>query len=71
MDDVDEKTCADRRYAKHGDYSIAGMMKGVAAHCNQIDILVHSVAFSPEITKKALDTSRKAYLTALSAAPVR
>ena len=41
-------------------------MNGVAAHCNQIDILVHSIAFSPEITKKALETSRKAYLTALS-----
>ena len=32
MDDVDEKTRNDRRYAKHGDYSIQGMMKGVAAH---------------------------------------
>ena len=66
MEDVDEKTRNDRRFAKHGDYSIQGMMKGVAAHCNQIDILVHSVAFSPEITNKAVDTSRKAYLTALS-----
>ena len=36
------------------------------AHCNQIDILVHSIAFSPEIKNKAIDTSRKAYLTALS-----
>ncbi len=66
MDDVDEKTRNDRRYAKHGDYSIQGLMKGVAAHCNQIDILVHSIAFSPEITNKAIDTTRKAYLTALS-----
>ena len=31
MADVDEKTRNDRRYAKHGDYSIQGMMKGVAA----------------------------------------
>jgi enoyl-[acyl-carrier protein] reductase I len=66
MDDVDEKTRNDRRYQKHGDYSIQGMMNAVTAHCNQIDVLIHSVAFSPEITKKALDTSRKAYLTALS-----
>src|SRR5205814_8481078 len=28
-------------------------------------ILVHSIAFSPEIKNKAIDTSRKAYLTAL------
>ncbi|HVS37310.1 MAG TPA: SDR family oxidoreductase [Gemmataceae bacterium] len=66
MDDVDEKTRTDRRYVKHGDYSIQGLVKGAAAHCGQIDILVHSVAFSPEITNKAIDTSRKAYLTALS-----
>jgi enoyl-[acyl-carrier protein] reductase I len=31
-----------------------------------IDILIHSVAFSPEITKTHLETSRSAYLTALS-----
>ena len=31
-----------------------------------IDILVHSIAFSPEIKNKAIDTSRSAYLTALS-----
>src|SRR5581483_1971586 len=31
-----------------------------------IDILIHAIAFSPEIKNKAVDTSRKAYLTALS-----
>src|SRR5207249_9393753 len=31
-----------------------------------IDILIHSIAFSPEIKNKAVDTSRKAYLQALS-----
>jgi enoyl-[acyl-carrier protein] reductase I len=66
MDDVDDKTRNDRRFAKHGDYSIQGMMKGAAAHTGAVDVLVHSVAFSPEITNKAVDTSRKAYLTALS-----
>jgi enoyl-[acyl-carrier protein] reductase I len=66
MDDVDEKTRNDRRFAKHGDYSIQGLMKGAAAVAGQIDVLIHAVAFSPEITHKAIDTSRKAYLTALS-----
>src|SRR5207245_8325298 len=33
---------------------------------NAVDVLIHSVAFSPEIKNKAIDTSRKAYLTALS-----
>lgn len=66
MDDVDEKTRNDKRFAKHGDYSIKGMMDNFAKSYNAIDILVHSIAFSPEITHKAVDTSRKAYLTALS-----
>jgi enoyl-[acyl-carrier protein] reductase I len=66
MDDVDEKTRNDRRFQKRGDYSIQGMMNTMGKEFGAIDILVHSVAFSPEIKNKALDTSRKAYLMALS-----
>jgi enoyl-[acyl-carrier protein] reductase I len=66
MADVDEKTRNDRRYQRHGDYSIQGMIEGVKSHCGQVDILVHSIAFSPEIKNKAIDTSRSAYWTALS-----
>ena len=60
MDDVDEKTRNDRRWAKHGDYSIQGMIEAVGKEFGDIDILIHSVAFSPEIKNKAIDTSRKA-----------
>jgi enoyl-[acyl-carrier protein] reductase I len=70
MADVDEKTRTDRRYVRieeqYGDYSIEGLMKAVGSAFGQIDMLIHSVAFSPEITKKAVETSRQAYLTALS-----
>ncbi len=66
LDDVDQKTREDRRYVKHGDYSIQGLMAGVKEVTDSVDILIHSIAFSPEIKNKALDTSRKAYLTALS-----
>lgn len=66
MDDVDEKTRNDRRYQKHGDYSIQGLMERLKQDAGALDILIHSIAFSPEIQKKALDTSRSAYLTALS-----
>lgn len=66
MDDVDEKTRNDRRYQKHGDYSIKGLMETVANEFGHIDILIHSVAFSREIKNKAIDTSRGAYLEALS-----
>jgi enoyl-[acyl-carrier protein] reductase I len=66
MADVDEKTRNDKRYQRHGDYSIQGMMEQVGKEFGAIDILVHSVAFSPEIKNKAIDTSRSGYLTALS-----
>jgi enoyl-[acyl-carrier protein] reductase I len=66
MDDVDEKTRNDRRWAKHGDYSIKGMVDAVGKDYGGIDILIHSVAFAPEIKSKLIDTSRKGYWTALS-----
>lgn len=50
-----------------GDVSISGCVekvKGLAP--GGVDILVHSVAFSPEIAKSHVETSRGAYLTALS-----
>jgi enoyl-[acyl-carrier protein] reductase I len=66
MADVDEKTRNDRRYQRHGDYSIEGMISTLRKDFSAIDILIHSIAFSPEVTKKAVETSRQAYLTALS-----
>src|ERR1700682_1942745 len=48
MADVDEKTRSDRRFQKHGDYSIQGMMSAIAGSYEAIDVLVHSIAFSPE-----------------------
>jgi enoyl-[acyl-carrier protein] reductase I len=66
MDDVDEKTKNDRRWNKHGDFTIKGMIDQVGAEYPGVDILIHSVAFSAEIKNKAVDTSRKGYLNALS-----
>jgi len=66
MDDVDAETRADRHYQKYPDYSIRGCMETVGREFGGIDILVHSVAFSPEIKNRLIETSRKAYLTALS-----
>jgi enoyl-[acyl-carrier protein] reductase I len=65
MADVDEKTRSDRRYQKHGDYSIQGLIENFKKDFQSLDILIHAIAFSPEITKKAVETSRSAYLTAL------
>lgn len=66
MEDVDEKTKNDRRWNKHGDFTIKGMIDQVAADYGKVDILIHSVAFSAEIKNKMVETSRKGYLGALS-----
>jgi enoyl-[acyl-carrier protein] reductase I len=70
MADVPPETRSDRRYqrieAQFGDYSIQGLVEAVGKQFGAIDILIHSIAFSPEITRAAVDTSRKGYLTALS-----
>jgi enoyl-[acyl-carrier protein] reductase I len=68
--DVPEATRGDRRYKRveeqHGDYSIDGLMKSVKASHGGIDVLIHSVAFAPEIKSKLVDTTRAGYWTALS-----
>jgi enoyl-[acyl-carrier protein] reductase I len=68
--DVPPEMRGDRRYKRveeqFGDYSIAGLMKAVKASHGGIDILIHSVAFAPEIKSKLLDTTRAGYWTALS-----
>lgn len=70
MADVPQATRDDRRYQRiekeHGDYSIEGMAKKVGEKYGRIDFLVHSVAFSPEITKVSPEVSRQAYMTAMS-----
>ena len=65
MADVPEEIKADRRYAKFPDYSIQGTMDAVGQEFGGIDILIHSIAFSREITKLANDTTRKGYMEAL------
>src|SRR5262249_47719766 len=69
MADVAAEIRQDRRLVRiqeqHGDYSIEGLMKKLAPY-EHIDILIHSIAFSSEIKNKAVDTSRKGYLNALS-----
>lgn len=65
MADVPEEVRTDRRYAKFADYSIQGTVDAVGKEFGGIDILIHSVAFSREITKSAKDTSRKGYMEAL------
>src|SRR5581483_10111255 len=61
MADVPEEVRTDRWDAKFPEYSIQGSVDAVGKEFGGIDILIHSIAFSREITKPLIETSRKAY----------
>jgi enoyl-[acyl-carrier protein] reductase I len=65
MADVPEAVRTDRRYAKFPEYSIQGTVDAIGKEFGGIDIIIHSIAFSREITKTAVETSRAAYYEAL------
>jgi len=58
-----------KRYKDVGDFSIAGLAERLAADFGSpcIDVLVHSLANGPEVTKPLIETSRAGYLAAISA----
>lgn len=62
----DQETLIQEKGYENGDVSIDGMIKKVASVTNHVDILIHSVAFSPEIQKTHMEVSRRGYLTAMS-----
>ncbi len=63
--DIPESQRGDKGYDGK-DVSIEGAFKAVAEFTPHVDIVVHCVAFSPEIAKPLPDVSRAAYLTAQS-----
>ncbi|MEZ6141616.1 MAG: SDR family oxidoreductase [Zavarzinella sp.] len=65
MDDVDEATRNDKRYNKFPFYAIKEVVDACAADFGGIDIVIHSIAFSREIMKPMVETSRSAYFEAL------
>ena len=66
MADVPEEVKTNKRYAELSHYAIADVVHEVQKDFGQIDILVHSLANAPEVTKNLLDTSRQGYLAAMS-----
>jgi len=66
MEDVPQEIRENKRYAEYTGYTVSEMAKLVETDCGKIDILVHSLANAPEVTKNLLDTSRKGYLSAMS-----
>ena len=67
MEDVPQDVRENKRYAELSGYAIADVVEAVKADYGTIDILVHSLANAPEVTKDLLDTSRKGYLAGMSA----
>jgi len=66
-DDVPEDVKTNKRYAGLEGFTISECAAKVAADYGKIDILVHSLANGPEVTKPLLETSRRGYLAANSA----
>ena len=66
LDDVPTELRESRRYRDIGDFTISGLAKAVEAD-GGVDIVVHSLANGSEVKKPLLETSRKGYLSAVSA----
>lgn len=66
MDDVPQEIKENKRYAELTSFTISDVAKQVASDYGHIDILIHSLANAPEVTKNLLDTSRQGYLAAMS-----
>ncbi|KAL7568120.1 hypothetical protein ACA910_019515 [Epithemia clementina (nom. ined.)] len=66
-EDVPEDIKTNKRYAGLDGFTIQEVAKAVQADYGQVDILVHSLANGPEVTRPLLETSRKGYLAASSA----
>nr|CEL71035.1 TPA: enoyl-acyl carrier reductase, putative [Neospora caninum Liverpool] len=65
-EDVPQDVKENKRYAGVDGYTISEVAEKVKKDLGKIDILVHSLANGPEVTKPLLETSRKGYLAASS-----
>ncbi|MBA3540378.1 MAG: enoyl-[acyl-carrier-protein] reductase [Deltaproteobacteria bacterium] len=66
LEDAPQELRESRRYRDLGDFSISGLAASVAAD-GGVDIVVHSLANGSEVKKPLLETSRRGYLSAVSA----
>ncbi|KAF3782489.1 Enoyl-[acyl-carrier-protein] reductase NADH [Nymphaea thermarum] len=66
-EDVPEDVKANKRYAGSSNWTVQEVAECVKLDYGTIDILVHSLANGPEVTKPLLETSRRGYLAAISA----
>ncbi|KAF3787810.1 Enoyl-[acyl-carrier-protein] reductase NADH, partial [Nymphaea thermarum] len=66
-EDVPEDVKTNKRYAGSSNWTVQEVAECVKCDYGTIDILVHSLANGPEVTKPLLETSRGGYLAAISA----
>lgn len=66
LEDVPAAVRENKRYSELSGYTISEVAQQIQKDFGQIDILVHSLANAPEVTKDLLDTSRQGYLAAMS-----
>ncbi|KAG8637286.1 hypothetical protein MANES_15G102700v8 [Manihot esculenta] len=66
-EDVPEDVKMNKRYAGSSNWTVQEVAESVKQDFGSIDILVHSLANGPEVSKPLLETSRKGYLAAVSA----
>ncbi|KAJ9554189.1 hypothetical protein OSB04_018234 [Centaurea solstitialis] len=66
-EDVPEDIKSNKRYAGSSKWTVKEVAECVKEDFGSIDILVHSLANGPEVSKPLLETSRYGYLAAVSA----
>jgi enoyl-[acyl-carrier protein] reductase I len=66
LEDVPAEVRDNRRYRDAGDFTIGGLAAAIEAD-GGVDIVVHSLANGSEVKKPLLETSRRGYLSAVSA----
>ncbi|CAD6215406.1 unnamed protein product [Miscanthus lutarioriparius] len=66
-EDVPEDVKANKRYAGASNWTVKEVAETIKNDFGSIDILVHSLANGPEVTKPLMETSRRGYLAAISA----
>lgn len=66
LEDAPEALRAQKRYRERGDFSIQGAADRLREDFGEgcLDIVVHSLANGPEVTKPLMQTSRQGYLAA-------
>ncbi|PIA48588.1 hypothetical protein AQUCO_01400876v1 [Aquilegia coerulea] len=67
LEDVPEDVKTNKRYAGSSKWTVKEVAESVKQDFGTIDILVHSLANGPEVSKPLLETSRSGYLAAISA----